>query len=339
LDEVEANVRDAEEQPISDDGVPEPFIQISANHRAQHQWKAKRIVDHTSNEIWLAANFTYLQKIAEEAGKTRCERTFEENLEKGYIVLSKSPMALPVFFIKKKDGKLWLIQDYRKLNDITIKNRYPLPLASDIINRLQGATYFTKFDVRWGYNNVWITEGDKWKAVFATNRSLYKPKVMFFGMTNSPATFQGLMNSIFSNLIAAGTVAVYLDDILIFTNTLEEHWKIVREVLKRLRNHNLYLQPEKCEFEKTEVEYLGLIISKGRVAMDPAKIRAVKEWEQPKNLRNVCAFIGFANFYQRFIKGFAQMARPLHDLTKKDAAWRWTSAEQQAFQSIKDAFI
>jgi hypothetical protein len=183
-------------------------------------------------------------------------------------------MALPVFFIKKKDGKLQLIQDYQKLNDITIKNWYLLPLASDIINCLQGATYFTKFDVRWGYNNVWIKEGDKWKAVFATNCGLYEPKVMFFGMTNSPATFQGLMNSIFSDLIAAGTVAVYLDDILIFTNTLEEHWKIVWEVLKRLRNHNLYLRPEKCEFEKTKIEYLGLIISKGQVAMDPAKIQA-----------------------------------------------------------------
>jgi hypothetical protein len=155
------------------------------------------------------------------------DRFIHENLEKGYIVPSKSLMASPVFFIKNKDGKLWLIQDYRKLNDITVKNRYPLPLASDIINRLRGATYFTKFDVRWGYNNVWIKEGDEWKAAFATNHGLFEPKVMFFGMTNSPATFQGLMNSIFLDLIAAGTVAVYLDDILIFTNTLEEHRKIV----------------------------------------------------------------------------------------------------------------
>ena len=139
----------------------------------------------------------------------------DENLAKGYIVPSKSPMASPVFFVKKKDGKLRLIQDYRKLNDITVKNRYPLPLASDIINKLKGAKIFTKFDVRWGYHNVRIKEGDEWKAAFVTNRGLFEPRVMFFGLTNSPATFQALMNAIFADLIAEGKVAVYLDNILI----------------------------------------------------------------------------------------------------------------------------
>jgi hypothetical protein len=267
------------------------------------------------------------------------DRFLEENLKKGYIVPSKSPMSSPVFFIKKKDGKLCLIQDYRKLNDISIKNRYPLPLASDIINRLRGARYFTKFDVRWGYNNVRIKEGDEWKAAFATNRGLFEPTVMFFGMTNSPATFQGMMNTIFADLVAEGKVAVYLDDILIFTLDLEEHRRVVREVLKRLRDHDLYLRPEKCDFEKTEVEYLGMVISEGQVRMDPAKVAAVKTWAQPKNLRNVRAFIGFANFYRRFIKDFAAITRPLHDLTKKDAPWRWTWVEKKAFQTLKDAFI
>lgn len=154
-----------------------------------------------------------------------------ENLEKGYIIPSKSLMSSPVFFVKKKDGKLRLIQDYRKLNDITVKNRYPLPLATDIINKLKGAKIFTKFDVRWGYHNVWIKEGDEWKAAFTTNRGLFEPKVMFFGLTNSPATFQALMNTIFADLVAEGKVAVYLDDILIWSNEIEEHRKIVNEVL------------------------------------------------------------------------------------------------------------
>ena len=165
----------------------------------------------------------------------------EEQLRKGYIVPSKSPMSSPVFFIKKKDGKLRLVQDYRKLNEITVKNRYPLPLASDIINRLRGASYFTKFDVRWGYNNIRIKEGDEWKATFATMEGLFEPRVMFFGMTNSPATFQALMNSVFADLVAKGVVAVYLDDILIFTATLEEHCQVVSEVLKRLQQHDLFL--------------------------------------------------------------------------------------------------
>jgi hypothetical protein len=139
----------------------------------------------------------------------------KENLEKGYIIPSKSPIASPIFFVKKKTSDLRLIQDYRELNSITVKNRYLLPLSLDIINKLRDAKIFTKFDVRWGYHNVRIKEGDKWKAAFITNQGLFKPHVMFFGLTNSPATFQALMNAIFADLIAEGKVAVYLNDILI----------------------------------------------------------------------------------------------------------------------------
>jgi hypothetical protein len=203
------------------------------------------------------------------------DQFIQENLEKGYIVPSKSLMASPVFFVKKKTGDLRLIQDYRKLNSITVKNRYPLPLAMDIVNKLRDAKIFTKFDVHWGYHNVRIKEGDEWKAAFITNQGLFKPRVMFFGLTNLPATFQALMNTIFADLIAEGKVAVYLDDILIWSTTLEEHRKIVHEVLRRLEEHDLYLRPEKCEFEQSHVDYLGLVISPGKVSMDPVKIQAV----------------------------------------------------------------
>lgn len=265
-------------------------------------------------------------------------RFLEENLRKGYIRPSKSPLASPVFFVKKKDGKLRFVQDYRRLNEFTVKNRYPLPLAADIINRLQGAKYFSKFDVRWGYNNVRIKEGDEWKAAFATNQGLFEPLVMFFGLTNSPATFQALMNSIFADLIVKGKVAVYLDDILIFTSTLEEHREIVDEVLSRLRKHDLYLRPEKCEFEKTEIEYLGLVIREGEVRMDPAKVDAVRNWPTPKSLRDVRGFLGFANFYRRFIKDFSKIARPLNDLTKKNCPWTWGPSQQTAFDTLRNAF-
>ena len=137
-------------------------------------------------------------------------------------------MSSLVFFIKKKDGCLQLVQDYRALNAVTVKNKYPLPLISELINKLQGAQYFTKLDIRWGFNNVRMKEGDEWKAAFQTNRGLYEPLVMFFGLTNSPATFQTMMDGIFEDLISKGVVVVYLDDILIFTKTLEEHWKVVR---------------------------------------------------------------------------------------------------------------
>jgi Reverse transcriptase (RNA-dependent DNA polymerase) len=141
-------------------------------------------------------------------------------------------MESPVFFIKKKDGSLRLVQDYRMLNAMIVKNHYPLPIISEIITQLCGAKYFTKLDVRWSFNNVWIKEGDKWKAAFRTNRGLYEPLVMLFGLTNSPATFQTMMNIIFQDLIMEGHVCVYLDDILIFTKTLAEHRRILWLVLE-----------------------------------------------------------------------------------------------------------
>ena len=266
------------------------------------------------------------------------DQFLEENLRKGYIIPSKSPIASPVFFVKKKDGRLRLVQDYRRLNEFTVKNRYPLPLASDIINRLRQARLFTKFDVRWGYNNIRIKAGDEWKAAFTTNRGLFEPQVMLFGLTNSPATFQALMNTIFADLVAAGKVAVYLDDILIYTSTQRDHREVTHEVLRRLRAHDLYLRPEKCEFARTEIEYLGLIIREGKVTMDPVKVHAITHWPAPRNLRDLRGFLGFANFYRRFIKGFAKVARPLNDLTKKDTQWDWGTAQQYAFQTLKDTF-
>ena len=158
---------------------------------------------------------------------------------------------------------------------ITVKNKYPLPLISELINKLQGAKYFTKLDVCWGFNNVCVKEGDEWKATFWTNHGLYEPLVMFFRLTNSPATFQTIMDDIFKDLITEGMVVVYLDDILIFTKTLEEHRNIVCKVLDLLQLHNLSLKPEKCEFKKTSIKYLGVVTSQNSVMMDPAKVARV----------------------------------------------------------------
>jgi hypothetical protein len=163
--------------------------------------------------------------------QTKMDAFLEEALATEHIRQSKSPLGAPVFFIKKKDGKLCFVQDYRALNTITRKNRYLLPLIDDLIHRLKDTHYFTKLDVRWGYNNVCIQEGDKWKATFCTNRGLFEPLVMYFGLTNSPATFQTMMNEIFQDLITEGIVSVYLNNILIFTNSLEEHRWIMRLVL------------------------------------------------------------------------------------------------------------
>jgi hypothetical protein len=239
-------------------------------------------------------------------------------------------MSSPVFFIKKKDGGLRFVQDYRALNSITVKNKYPLPLISELITKLHGAKYFTKLDVRWGFNNVRIKEGDEWKAAFRTNRGLFEPLVMFFGLTNSPATFQTMMNDIFRDLVLEGVVVVYLDDILIFTESLEEHREVTRRVLEILQRHKLFLKPEKCEFEKTEVEYLGVIVSHNSVQMDPVKVAGVMEWPIPTTKKELQSFLGFTNFYRRFIQGFSHHGRPLFDLTRKDVKWDWTAVEQSA---------
>jgi hypothetical protein len=206
------------------------------------------------------------------------------------------------------------------------------------VDRLKDAKYYSKLDLRWGYNNILIKDGDQWKAAFSTPLGLYKPLVMYFGLCNSPATFQRMMNELFEPLIRQGVVVVYLDDILIYTKMEEEHVKTVKEVLKILQENDLFVKPEKCEFHKQEMEYLGLIIKPGEIAMDPVKVKGVMEWPVPKKVKQLQVFLGFCNYYRRFIEGFAQIARPLHELTKKDKPWEWIEVHQMAFENLKNQF-
>ena len=166
---------------------------------------------------------------------------------------------------------------------------------------MKQAKLFTKLDIRWGYNNIQIKEGDEWKAAFRTNRGLFELTVMFFGLTNSPATFQAFMNTILAGLIDEGNVIVYLDDILIFADDPATHDHLVRRVLEILRQHKFYLKPEKCSFGQPTVDYLGHVIGNGEVRMDPAKVLAVREWPGPRNKNEVQQFLGFCNYYRRFI--------------------------------------
>lgn len=191
-------------------------------------------------------------------------------------------------------------------------------------------------DIHWGYNNIRLAEGDEQKAAFITNRGLFEPLVMFFGLTNSPATFQMMMNSIFRNLILEGKVIVYLDNILIFTNDLDDHRRITRQVLEILREHNLTCKPEKCEFKKSEVEYLGHIISHNSVRIDPAKVAGITDWPTPKNKRELQQFLGFANFYRRFVKDYSKHAVPITKLTGQ-VEWNWGPEQTTAFDAIKKA--
>jgi len=230
--------------------------------------------------------------------KEALKEFIQQELKLGRIRDSESEMAAPVFFIKKKDGSLRFVQDYRALNAVTIKNKYLIPLSSELVDQLREARYFMHLDLRNGYNNIRIKEGHEYKLAFNTPLGQFKPLVMYFGMTNAPGAFQSLMNEIFRDLIMNNRVVVYLDDILIFSKTLEEHRKYNREVLRRLRLHDLYLKPEKCEFEKLQTEFLGLIIPEGKIGMDPIKLAGVADWPTPRKLKEVRGFMGFANFYR-----------------------------------------
>uniref|UniRef100_A0A0W0G7B0 Putative reverse transcriptase-rnase h-integrase n=1 Tax=Moniliophthora roreri TaxID=221103 RepID=A0A0W0G7B0_MONRR len=226
-----------------------------------------------------------------------------DNLHKGYIRPSKSPMASPFFFVSKKEkGAFRPCQDYRELNKATIKNTYPLPLVSDLIDKLKGAQYFTKLDLRNRYNNIRIKDGDQWKAAFKTNKGLYEPMVMFFGLSNSPATFQSFMDDIFTDYIEEGWIVIYMDDILIFSSDLETHRKRTIKVLERLQLHNLFLKPEKCKFDITEIDFLGMIIRPRYIGMDPIKLAGIRDWKPPMTVRGVQSFLGFRNFYRKFIR-------------------------------------
>ena len=208
-------------------------------------------------------------------------------------------------------------------------------------HRLTRRIYFTKLDIRWGYTNIHIKEGDEHKAAFKTRYGLYKPLVMFFGLTNSPATFQMMMNHIFAPIIAkhellGTTIRVYMDDIAIATcTTVHGHTNAVRDILKLASEHDLYFKSEKCIFHAPHIDYLGVILEKGVTHMDPIKIAGIKDWPTPTKVKDVRSFLGFCNFYRAFIRGFAGIAKPLNTLTKKDHEWEWTWECQDTFNTLK----
>ena len=268
-----------------------------------------------------------------------CKAFINENLKAGKIQKSQSPQASPFFFIQKKDRGLRPCQDYQYLNEHTVKNAYPLPLISTLINKLKGAKYFSKMDIRWGYNNIRIKEGDEWKATFTTPFGLYEPLVMFFRQCNSPPTFQAFMDSVFGDMITEGWLIIHMDNVLVFAETQEECRTCTKRVLERMKEEDLHLKLAKCVFEQTEVEYLGLVIRNGEILMDSTKLKAVKEWKPPTSVKAVRSFIGFCNFYRKFIPNFSTLAQPLHDLTKKGAAFSWTKEQDDTFIKLKEAFI
>jgi hypothetical protein len=220
---------------------------------------------------------------------------------KGLIRESLSPCAVPTVLSPKKDGGWRMCTDSRAINKITIRYRFPLPRIEDLMDCLSGAKYFTKLDLKSGYHQIRIREGDEWKTAFKTNEGLYEWRVMPFGLSNAPSTFMRLMNEVLKEFIGK-FVIVYLDDILVYSRSKEEHMRHLNYVLQRLQQEKLLLNLKKCSFMKEELVYLGFVISAEGLKMDPEKIKAIMEWPSPKSVFEVRSFHGLASFYRKFIR-------------------------------------
>ncbi len=266
------------------------------------------------------------------------EKYISDSLTAGFIRPSSSPAGAGFFFVAKKDGSLRPCIDYRGVNNITVKNTYPLPLMSSAFERLQGASIFTKLDLRNAYHLVRIREGDEWKTAFNTPRGHFEYLVMPFGLSNSPAVFQALVNDVLRDMVDQ-FIYVYLDDILIFSSSLQEHVQHVRRVLQRLLENGLFVKAEKCAFHAQSVPFLGFIVSPEGVRMDPDRVKAVVNWPTPDSRKALLRFLGFANFYRRFIRNFSQLAAPLTALTSTKMTFRWSNAAEAAFTKLRGRFV
>ncbi|CAI7798909.1 unnamed protein product [Closterium sp. NIES-53] len=259
-------------------------------------------------------------------------------LEKGFIRASTSPFTAPILFTPKKDGGLRMCIDYRALNRVTIKSRYPIPRTDDLLDQLSGARYFSKIDLRGGYHQIRVFADDCHKSAFRARYGSYEFTVMPFGLTNAPSTFQLTMNRIFRDLLDR-CVIVYLDDILIFSKTREQYLGDLDAVFKRLQENRLITKGSKCEFFKQELEFLGHVISRDGIKIDPAKIKTIQEWKSSTNITELQSFLGFVNYVRRFIPNMAGITGQLTDVLHKDMIFVWGEEAEAAFQELKKFLV
>eukprot|EP00253_Pinus_taeda_P029666 PITA_29666 len=265
---------------------------------------------------------------------TELKMQLQELLEKKYIRPSVSRWGAPVLFVRKKDGTLRMCIDYRQLNKLTINNKYPLPRIDELFDQVKGATIFSKIDLRSGYHQIRIKDEDIAKTAFRTRYGHYEFVVLPFGLTNAPATFMCLMNSVFHQYLDK-FVLIFIDDILIYSRNRKEHEEHLRIVLQTLREHQLYGKFNKCDFYKEQIQYLGHIITKEGIAVDPEKIKTIMDWPTPKDVADIRSFMGLAGYYRRFVEGFSRVAYPITSLKKKGKAFRWTADCQRSFEQLK----
>ena len=251
----------------------------------------------------------------------------EEMVNKGFVRPSTSPWGAPVLFVKKKDGSIRLCIDYRELNKVTIRNQYPLPRIDDLFDQLQGAKVFSKIDLRSGYHQLRVHDEDVPKTTFRTRYGHFEFLVMPFGLTNALAAFMDLMNRIFRPYLDQ-FVIVFIDNILIYSGSGEEHAKHLRIILQTLREHRLYAKLSKCQFWLDSVAFLGHIVSVEGVSVDPQKVEAILNWKPPTSVTEIRSFLGLAGYYRKFVEGFSKIVAPLTGLTRKEEPFLWSEACQ-----------
>ncbi|GJZ73995.1 putative reverse transcriptase domain-containing protein [Tanacetum coccineum] len=259
----------------------------------------------------------------------------KELQEKGFIRPSHSPWGAPVFFVKKKDGAMRMCIDYRELNKLTIKNRYPLPRIDDLFDQLQGACCFSKIDLCSGYQQLRVQEEDVPKTAFRTRYRHFEFTVMPFGLTNAPAIFMDLMNRVCKPYLDK-FVIVFIDDILIYSKSEEEHEVHLKTILDLLKKEKLYAKFSKCEFWFKEVQFLGHVVNRDGIHMDPSKVESVKNWKTPKSSTEIRSFLGLAGYYRRFIENFSKIAKALTLLTQKNKTYVWGDKQDEAFRILKE---
>ncbi|XP_074303230.1 uncharacterized protein LOC141637664 [Silene latifolia] len=262
------------------------------------------------------------------------QKQIDESMARGYVRESISPCAVPVLLVPKKDGSWRMCVDSRAVNNITIKYRFPIPRLDDMLDELHGSVIFSKIDLRSGYHQIRMREGDEWKTTFKTKHGLYEWTVMPFGLTNAPSTCMRLMNEVLKSFLGR-FVVVYLDDILVYSRSIDDHFEHLRQVFETLRSQKLYGKREKCSFLVESVVFLGYVVSKDGVSVDQSKIEAIRSWPEPKTVSEVRSFHGLASFYRRFIRDFSTITSPITECLKK-RSFNWGGDAKQAFETIKD---
>ena len=301
-----------------------------------HQLPPTRQYDHSIPLVQGAQPFSMRPYRFAPELKTEIEKQVQEMLDNGVIQHSNSPFSSPVLLVRKKDKTWRLVIDYRHLNALTLKGKYPLPVIDELLDELGGARWFSKLDLRAGYHQIKLAPGEEFRTTFQTHNDHFEFKVMAFGLTGAPATFQKAMNNTLAPFLRKFAL-VFFDDILIYSPTYELHLQHLAQVLSILQEHQWFVKLSKCEFSRQKLAYLGHVIGSAGVSSDESKIETIRTWPSPTTVKELRSVLGMTGYYRKYIHFYAIICKPLTNLLRKGTVFVWTDIEEQAFQTLKKA--